>query len=208
MAQVKLHLYDCEQEGGLPDVCMVCGETTEVSVPRTFYYVPGWTYWILIVGLLPAAILQIVLRKSMRVFTPLCDQHYSHFTKRLWLSNILGLLVVFGLIGAMILLILSQEPQNRNDSVFKFAAIGTFIAAVLCLVGAIVINFTGTRVRYITDREIVFTDAHGSFKEAYLDQENHRKDRIQQRREQKRLREAANPRKSRQYDDDDDDFDD
>jgi hypothetical protein len=78
----------------LPDVCLRCGAPATLHKSKTFSWHPPWVYVLLIAGLLPFAIVAIVLTKRRRVEAPLCEQHKHH-----WLIRQLLILPTFLLHG-------------------------------------------------------------------------------------------------------------
>jgi hypothetical protein len=64
-----------------PAMCVKCATTLDVR-PRTqrFQWFPQWTYALLLVGLIPAAIVQMVLTKHATLVLPVCAPCGSRWT--------------------------------------------------------------------------------------------------------------------------------
>jgi hypothetical protein len=99
MANVRLNLRDC-QDGGLPPVCMQCGERATTLSDQEFLWFPKWPIPLLILGIIPAIIAMIVLTRRRKVRVPFCDAHRNHWKKRFGL----GLGFLFGPVGLFTLL--------------------------------------------------------------------------------------------------------
>jgi hypothetical protein len=95
MATIRLDSAEI-QDGGLPPVCMVCGERAVQTKRQMFIWVP---FWALFFGFLGYWWLW-----KIRVWAPLCHKHRYHWTWR-WASILAGLVLVaaVGGIGSAIL---------------------------------------------------------------------------------------------------------
>jgi hypothetical protein len=89
-----------------PACCVKCGATTPLKGrSQLFAYVPPWTYALLPLGLLPAAIVQMALTKRATITLPVCptcDGRWSAATLA-WRLSLLGpVLLGFGglIVGA------------------------------------------------------------------------------------------------------------
>ena len=71
----ELRLNSREANGGLPPVCMRCGDRAHAEKMKLFTWYPPWVNVLLIFGVLPAAIAAFCLTKRMTVHAPLCERH-------------------------------------------------------------------------------------------------------------------------------------
>lgn len=161
----------CSRPDDLPDVCMKCGAQADDRVSRTFNWVPQWIGLTLLIAWPVYLILAIVLKKSATVAVPLCEQHKSHWTFRIWLN--LGTFVV--LVGggiALAILIGSLSGPGPND-LGGFAVLLVVVALVAWLIILVVSSMTAIRVEEITDDNGVrLTGVCQEFVDAYRDQED------------------------------------
>jgi len=84
MAEIRLSLR--EANGDLPKVCLVCGRDNELVKKKTFAWQPPWVWVALLLGVLPFAIIALILTKRATVQAPLCKEHRFH-----WDGRILGI---------------------------------------------------------------------------------------------------------------------
>ena len=109
----------------LPPCCVKCNEPVSETMKRkTYYWHPPFVYVGLLAGLLPYAILALVLRKKGTIQFGLCPRHKS---RRLW--NVLG-----G-VGALILAIVLFVIAGQTDSSTSAALVP--VGILLLLVGII-----------------------------------------------------------------------
>jgi hypothetical protein len=59
----------------LPPLCVKCGGPSAGTLSRIFYWHAPWVYVFVLFGLLPYAVLAILLRKRLDVKVPLCADH-------------------------------------------------------------------------------------------------------------------------------------
>jgi hypothetical protein len=78
------------QLGRLPRRCLVTGESTDNLVKRRLYAAPAWTWWLLPVGLLPAAIVQAAVSDDVRARVPISPQVMAARRRRLGLAGALA----------------------------------------------------------------------------------------------------------------------
>ncbi len=87
MATVRLSRR--EAKGDVPGLCVRCGAPATVERAKTMSWNPPWVYILLLVGLLPFAIVAVILTKRRRVTLPFCSSHHNHWLSRslvIWLS--------------------------------------------------------------------------------------------------------------------------
>ena len=71
MATVRLYRDETE-DFDLPAVCMKCGAPATTWKSKTFSWHPPWVYVLILIGLLPFAIVAMVLTKRRTILAPLC----------------------------------------------------------------------------------------------------------------------------------------
>jgi hypothetical protein len=82
------------QDGDVPDVCMKCGRKAYDRVQKTFLWMPGWVYVLILAGLLIFAIVALCVRERRTTSLPLCEEHKNHwYWRNLW-AGLSFLLVV------------------------------------------------------------------------------------------------------------------
>src|SRR5262245_28530139 len=120
MAQIRLGRY--EAEGGLPRVCMRCGAPATLFKTKNFSWYPSWVYILLLAGLLPFAIVALIMQKKMRVSAPLCDQHKHHWV---WptAAAVVALLLLLGMLFGGIALGGALEGEVEKDLLDTLAAV-------------------------------------------------------------------------------------
>src|SRR5207247_1179889 len=95
MAEIRLDLG--EADGYLPDICMCCGGAATVTKTRKMSWCPPWVGVLILAGLIPYAIVAMILTKRATVQVPLCDQHKGHWFNRALLA--FGSFFLFTAIG-------------------------------------------------------------------------------------------------------------
>jgi hypothetical protein len=151
MATAYLHDYEV-QNHRLPDVCMRCGGRAVVYQAKQFTWHPPWVIVTILFGVLPFAILALILTRRMRVYAPLCERHSSHWLKRNLsvYGGLLGL-IAFGVGG--IALSSNAAPGDR-DAFFGLFCVGGLVLLVAWLVVVGVAQYTSIRPTEITDHRI------------------------------------------------------
>jgi hypothetical protein len=186
MANIRVRIRDAN--GGLPNVCMCCGEPATVTKSKNMSWYPPWCAVLIVAGILPWAIVVAMLTKRAQVQAPFCDDHKGH-----WLYRTLLLIGTFFLftalgVGAFILAAKLEMPGRPNDYA-GYACIGSAILGLIWAILFVVVRYTSVRPSEITDQEIVLDGVCDRFVNAV------RADTRERRRDSR-------------YDDDDDDDDD
>jgi hypothetical protein len=152
----EIHLSLREANGDLPGVCLVCGRDSELVKKKTFAWQPPWVWVTLLLGVLPFAIIALILTKRATVQAPLCKEHRFH-----WDGRILGIFFGFCLVaGAVVVAV------NFN----QYPWLWLMVAAVMFgwIVLAIALGLTMVRPMLITDREIILKAVAPGFVDAML----------------------------------------
>ena len=77
----------------IPNVCMVCGESTEIRVNRTFQWAPDWAGMLTMAGGIPGFIALATTTREFRIACPVCSRHRDHWSRFGWVCGA-GWLVV------------------------------------------------------------------------------------------------------------------
>lgn len=166
MAKLTLDSYRGDAEE-LPEVCMKCGEAATQFKRRTFSWYPPWTAVLLVAGLVPFAIVAILMTKKSRVEVPLCDAHKNHWLMRQLLSiGSFFALVLFLAITIGVAVAIGDD--NRGENVLMpFVCGGNAILFLGWLILAIILQNTAIRPTEITEDSITLTSVSDAFVEAY-----------------------------------------
>lgn len=138
----------------LPPACLRCGLPAAVRRRRTFWWAPVWAW--LIPPLLP------VFARRFALPVPLCEGHAGHWSRRLRIHAILGLLTGAGYAGA--------RAGYHGDGPDAGAPEWWLVAAVPALVwaaSAAWMRSRAIRAVLISDSEIRLTGVGPGFLEAY-----------------------------------------
>jgi hypothetical protein len=214
MAKVRLRRYECDK-GRLPQVCMSCGEPSDLEKRKKFAWTPPWVGILILAGLLPYIIVASIMTQRCTVYVPLCNQHKSHWLMR----GLIGGLSFFGLlligVGLFVLVGILEQNNKANPgegSLFGFACLavlGLFIAWIVLLY---ILQQSAIRPTEITDRTITLTHVSEEFIRAVEgmddEEEDEWDDRDRRRRPAARdadRRSRPGAPKARERDDDEDD---
>jgi hypothetical protein len=205
MAVAWLDRYECDRDGKLPPVCMVCGAEAEHTVKRTFSWYPPWVIVTILVALLVYVILALVLTKKMTVYVPLCSEHKNHFGRRVLWGGLLIVAAFVVLIGGFVLGVVCAE-QKVSDTLAMIAFIGSPLGFLVVLIVASVVMRRGVNPTEITDDDIKLKGVSDGFVDALKDQRRAKKE-SRDRRRAEEGDEDDRPRRRRRddYDDDEDD---
>ena len=169
MAQIRLRLR--EADGGLPNVCLCCGQEATVTKDKTLSWFPRWVIVLLFVNILLYAIVASIMTKKARLQAPLCDEHKGHWFKRgllMW-----GTFFLFGLLGVGGFVIAGNLPRPNDDYMGIACAAGA-VFFVIWLVIVVVAQYTAIRPSEITDEEIVLKGVSQEFVDAVEESDRHR----------------------------------
>ncbi|MCI0465315.1 MAG: hypothetical protein L0Z62_50985 [Gemmataceae bacterium] len=169
MATVLMTRYELA-ERGLPRVCMRCGTAATMERKKTFAWHPPWVFILLLAGLLPFAIVAIVLTKRMTVYAPLCEAHRNHWRWRAWFIW-LGLTVVVAL-GIAAMIVLSNEPNPRRGAgqlIGGLLCAGSALGGVIWLIATVIVQQMAIRPKEILDDSILLANIAPAFEEALWD---------------------------------------
>jgi hypothetical protein len=176
VARVRLRLEEA-REGDLPAVCMRCGSQATLAKDKTFSWHPQWISTLLVIGLLcfsplilVALILMLTLSKRARVRAPLCEQHQHHWLWRSWF--VYGGLLVFALLGivAFFAVTAAESQSTLARDYGSFLCFGLFIAGIVWLIAAGIVQSKAIRASEITDYTITLIKVAPGFVAA-LEQE-------------------------------------
>ena len=173
MAEVRLYLD--EANGNLPGACMCCGEQATTAVTRKMSWCPSWIAVFIIFGLLPYAILALIMTRKATVIVPLCDEHKNHWSKRtLWiLLSALG----FTMLVIAVFVVLAVLPGRIGEEMMPFAAIFAFVLFLVWIVIIAVAQSSVISTKEITNSDILLSGVSENFVEIMheIDREHQKK---------------------------------
>jgi hypothetical protein len=158
MADLRLGRYEIEHYDP-PPVCMRCGAPSAVCKDHRFQWSPPWVYILLLLGLVPAAIVIGITRKTMTVPVPLCARHKWHWGGR-------TAIVLLGLVGIFVVMFggIAVADELNLEPPAVFIPVGFLFLA--WIVSAVVLAATTIRPREITDKSITLSGVSPGFIEA------------------------------------------
>jgi hypothetical protein len=81
----------------LPPLCVKCGTTADLRTrTQAFAWFPGWTYFLLVAGLLPMVVVQMAVTKRATLALPVCARCDSRWTTARVLRTLSVVGPVFG----------------------------------------------------------------------------------------------------------------
>jgi hypothetical protein len=182
---------------------MKCGADATCERRKTFSWHPGWVNFLILIGILPWAVVAMILTKRMTIYAPLCDDHRYHWTWRscfIWFG--FALLVLLGIFA--IFFLSTQEKQGGGGiQIGGLVCFGTIIAGAVWLFSAAIIHHVGIRAAEITDMSISLTNVSRDFVEALRDERGQRREEDEYERPHRRdwdddpHRESFRPRDER-----------
>lgn len=160
--------------GDLPNVCMRCGDDATTTRKQTFSWYPPWVNILILAGLLPWALVAMILTKKMRVEAPLCDRHAGHWF-RFKLFAWVGLLGMVAVFFAGVVMAANDGPRASDLSagVMIAGGVGFFVV----LIAAAVWQMTLIRAAEVTDDDICLKGVSQEFREALREQRRAERDR-------------------------------
>jgi hypothetical protein len=134
MALVTLDRREAEPER-LPPVCTCCGAPSAEYRSKNFSWHPPWIGVLILAGLLPYALVALILTKRMTVSAPLCERHRGHWTVRTVVT--LGGFLALVLLGFVAAMVLGDHEGPGGDPVGGFLCLGTLGLGVVWLILAL-----------------------------------------------------------------------
>jgi hypothetical protein len=168
MGVLRLGSYD-SGDVDLPDVCMKCGAPAAVRKSKNFSWFPPWIWVLLIVcGLLPFAIVALIMTKRRRVEVPLCEEHKNHW---IWRQIVVigGFFALFG-VGFVAWVAMLDDRGRPNDNLFGLLCIGWVVGLIAWLILAVILQSTSVRATEITDTSITLGGVSDAFIAEYKNQ--------------------------------------
>jgi hypothetical protein len=151
MASIRLDREEVRTEQ-LPGVCMRCGQPATVYKNKSFSWHPPWVLVLLLFGLLPWAIVALILTKRMTVSAPLCEKHRNHWLIRTLIIVGSLVLVIVGTAGALFAVTAINEQQGNGDGdLAGTICLGGGVVFLVWLVAAVIVQSTAIRPSEITD---------------------------------------------------------
>lgn len=178
MATVRLRRYEVEDEL-LPPVCLKCGDNADVKRRKKFSWYPSWVNILILAGLIPFAIVAMILTKYMTIQAPVCHAHKGHWTWRslfIWLGLLGCIILGFAAIAALVALDRPGGQRGMANQLAPFVCLGSLGVFVVWLIAAAIVQQTGIRPTEITDRDITLTNVSADFVDALRDERERRDD--------------------------------
>ncbi len=119
-----------------PPMCVKCGATGELrGRAQQFAWFPAWTYFLILLGLLPMIIVQMVTTKRARLWLPLCVPCHSRWTTARVLRSlsVLGP-IVLGLALAFVGVAYDSTPVTVTGVLLIFPGLFAVVPVDLLLV--------------------------------------------------------------------------
>jgi hypothetical protein len=205
MATVRLTYYEVRNDL-LPPLCMKCGAPAAVHKSKTFAWHPPWVAVLILAGLLPWAIVAMILTKRMTVRMPFCEQHRNYWGVRagvIWSG-----LVFFFLLGILGIVLLANADAHRGgpaEVIGPFICIGSVVGGLIWLITVAIMQNLSIRPTEITDRDITLTHVSRDFEDALWD-DREPPEEEESRPRRRRDREDDDYRRGRRRDREDDDY--
>jgi hypothetical protein len=159
MATLRISKTDIEGDR-LPPVCVVCGAEAGQTKAVNFRWLPGWTSFLWVFGLLPVILGYWLAEKKLRVSVPVCGRHHGSWYNRLKIIwGGIALAVALGCLGAGVE---SYWNKEVGENILMGAA-GLFL-----LMGLAAFFFEDSRVsaEEITDASITLRGLSDKFVQA------------------------------------------
>ena len=112
----------------LPSRCVCCNAPASGVKRRTFYWYPPWVYALILLSPLILILVSLVVRRTVRIDIPLCDEHQAKRRKRLGIGWAWGLASLLGMVLAVVLM------NNNQGGVGGFLILTSFISVVGALI--------------------------------------------------------------------------
>jgi hypothetical protein len=184
MAHIRLHVD--QANGHLPMVCMRCGAAATVVKTRKMSWYPRWILALILFGapgLVIMLVLALTLRKSARLQAPLCEDHQGHWTTRLIINWIAGILAIGLSVGGFVGFIMldSMRPQMAGADVLEpLLCVGSAVVFLAWLILVAVLYNTSIRPDEITGTHILLNGVSEAFVDAVEEAEIERRVRLRQ----------------------------
>ena len=182
MAHIRLHVK--QADGGLPMVCMRCGEAATIVKTKKMSYYPRWLILLVLAGapgIIILGILALILRKRARLQAPFCEQHQGHWTIRLAVSWAAATVVgIFGIASIVVLILLENAGPRHGDVLSPFLCFGGLVVFIGLLILLAVLQNTSIRPDEITATHILLNGVSDAFVTAVEEAEIERRVRLRQ----------------------------
>ncbi|HEY7153245.1 MAG TPA: hypothetical protein VH575_04725 [Gemmataceae bacterium] len=166
MTTVRLESYDGEITD-LPDLCMQCGAPSSLRKSKKFAWFPPWIWILLFVcGLLPFAIVALIMTKRRTVNVPLCEEHKNHW---MWRQAIVvgSFLALFAIGFVAYISLIDEQPGGNGNPFAGMLCLGVVIGLIIWLIAAVSLHVTSIRPTEITDTSITLAGVSEAFVQEY-----------------------------------------
>jgi hypothetical protein len=187
MAHIRLHVQ--QADGHLPMVCMRCGAPATVVRTKKLSWYPRWIVLVAVLlcglpGMIVALVLYLALRKTARLQAPLCEEHQGHWSTRLIINSVAGVLAaVLGSGGfiAYIVVASGNRPRFPDAELLEpLLCLGSIAIFVLWVIIAAVLYNSSIRPDEITATHILLNGVSEAFVDAVEEAEIERRVRLRQ----------------------------
>ena len=182
MAHIRLHVK--QADGGLPMICMRCGEPATVVKTKKMAYYPRWLLVFVVSGLpgiILLGILALILMKRAQLQAPLCERHQNHWTIRLAISWAAAVaVVVLAIAGVVLLVILDRPGPGPGDILFPVLCSGGLFLFVGLMILLAIVQRTSITPDEITGTHILLNGVSEAFVTAVEEAEIERRVRLRQ----------------------------
>jgi len=139
------------RRGDLPAVCVKTGVPTEFLVRTGFTVVPGWTWWLLLCGVVPFVLAQVFAGEKVEATLPVSDEALRRVRAWRWAWRICAALAVVLIVLAGVL----------GSAAVAWAGAALIVASLVVSVGAnlVWVGVTNTRRR----DQVFLTRVHPRF---------------------------------------------
>lgn len=158
MATVVLNSRECD-ENRLPAVCIHCGNPVAVWKRKTFWWFPPFTYFLVVLGLVPFLIAAKLLAWRKAVTIPLCAAHRE---RGLFVAAGVSFGVLLTVVGLGWAVAVAETNKRLHRDPMIVYALPVFLMLGGFAVSAVA-SFHKVGARKITDASIRLRGVHPAF---------------------------------------------
>jgi tellurite resistance protein TehA-like permease len=170
MSQVRLSLARLDP-ADLPPVCVICGQTADGYVRKTFTWRPAWLSAASIISIFFACmilftwpilfVLSLIKRRQATVSLPMCRRHQNYWVRRYFWTLTPLLVLVFSSLSIGILVVMRLIPLAP---VFPMV-LGMAVIFLAWALAALLAQRWGLHAKEITSSDLFLAGVHPAFAE-------------------------------------------